>query len=149
MNNSWHMVSYGNKSPQVVQSIIEIPKGSKAKYELDFEGVRFIVDHGIVTLSGRCATQRSKDKVEFTVKNLYGVKRLISHIEILPVTIGTDHLLKQAVDSILQKYPLAEAITSDSLVTLLGRIEADKFSKLEDEISKLKPRKLQNSLERY
>jgi inorganic pyrophosphatase len=37
MNNSWHTVSYGNKSPQVVQSIIEIPKGSKAKYELDKE----------------------------------------------------------------------------------------------------------------
>ena len=35
MNNSWHNVSYGKKSPQVVQSIIEIPKGSKAKYELE------------------------------------------------------------------------------------------------------------------
>lgn len=35
MNNSWHAVSPGDNVPEVVQSIIEIPKGSKAKYELD------------------------------------------------------------------------------------------------------------------
>lgn len=33
--NSWHDVSYGNESPEFVNAIIEIPKGSKAKYELD------------------------------------------------------------------------------------------------------------------
>ena len=35
MNNSWHAVSPGDNVPESVQSIIEIPKGSKAKYELD------------------------------------------------------------------------------------------------------------------
>ena len=33
--NPWHHVSYGPDAPAVVQSIIEIPKGAKAKYELD------------------------------------------------------------------------------------------------------------------
>lgn len=33
--NPWHDVSFGDKAPEIVQSIIEIPKGSKAKYELD------------------------------------------------------------------------------------------------------------------
>ncbi|WP_035561105.1 inorganic diphosphatase [Hymenobacter sp. IS2118] len=33
--NPWHNVSRGDNNPQVVQSIIEIPKGSKGKYELD------------------------------------------------------------------------------------------------------------------
>jgi inorganic pyrophosphatase len=33
--NPWHDVSFGEKSPAVVQCIIEIPSGSKAKYELD------------------------------------------------------------------------------------------------------------------
>jgi inorganic pyrophosphatase len=33
--NPWHNVSYGNESPEIVTSIIEIPKGSKSKYELD------------------------------------------------------------------------------------------------------------------
>jgi inorganic pyrophosphatase len=37
MTNSWHNVSYGDQVPEIVQSIIEIPKGSKAKYELDKE----------------------------------------------------------------------------------------------------------------
>jgi inorganic pyrophosphatase len=33
--NPWHNVEIGDGSPSVVNSIIEIPKGSKAKYELD------------------------------------------------------------------------------------------------------------------
>jgi inorganic pyrophosphatase len=33
--NPWHNVEIGENSPAVVNSIIEIPKGSKAKYELD------------------------------------------------------------------------------------------------------------------
>jgi inorganic pyrophosphatase len=35
--NPWHDVSYGEQSPSIVQCIIEIPSGSKAKYELDKE----------------------------------------------------------------------------------------------------------------
>src|ERR1700743_2714120 len=31
----WHQVSPGNNLPEVVHAIIEIPKGSKAKYEID------------------------------------------------------------------------------------------------------------------
>ena len=33
--NPWHQVDIGKGSPDIVQAIIEIPKGSKAKYELD------------------------------------------------------------------------------------------------------------------
>lgn len=33
--NPWHHVSYGDNIPQFVNTIIEIPEGSKAKYELD------------------------------------------------------------------------------------------------------------------
>lgn len=36
-NNPWHSVSYGNNVPHRVNAIIEIPKGSRAKYELDKE----------------------------------------------------------------------------------------------------------------
>lgn len=35
--NPWHDVPYGAESPQIVNGIIEIPKGSRAKYELDKE----------------------------------------------------------------------------------------------------------------
>jgi inorganic pyrophosphatase len=36
-NNPWHSVSYGEEAPEILTAIIEIPKGSKAKYELDKE----------------------------------------------------------------------------------------------------------------
>jgi inorganic pyrophosphatase len=35
--NPWHSVSFGKHAPQIVNGIIEIPKGSRAKYELDKE----------------------------------------------------------------------------------------------------------------
>lgn len=35
MNNPWHDVSIGKNSPEIVTGVIEIPKGSKGKYELD------------------------------------------------------------------------------------------------------------------
>jgi inorganic pyrophosphatase len=33
--NPWHHVSYGEQAPEVVTAIIEIPEGSKGKFELD------------------------------------------------------------------------------------------------------------------
>lgn len=35
VSNPWHSVTPGKEIPEIVNSIIEIPKGSKAKYELD------------------------------------------------------------------------------------------------------------------
>lgn len=35
--NPWHSVSFGNKAPESVDAIIEIPRGSRGKFELDKE----------------------------------------------------------------------------------------------------------------
>ena len=35
VGNSWHDVSIGEKAPAIVNMIVEIPKGSRVKYELD------------------------------------------------------------------------------------------------------------------
>src|SRR5436189_2834768 len=35
--NPWHQVKIGEQQPDIVQAIIEISKGSRAKYELDKE----------------------------------------------------------------------------------------------------------------
>lgn len=40
----WHDVSYGKDAPDVVQGIIEIPKNSRAKYELDKDSGMLILD---------------------------------------------------------------------------------------------------------
>lgn len=37
MTNPWHDVSFGEKAPDVVNAIIEVPKNSMLKYELDKE----------------------------------------------------------------------------------------------------------------
>lgn len=37
ITNPWHKVSAGDDCPNTVNAIIEIPKGSKAKYEIDKE----------------------------------------------------------------------------------------------------------------
>ncbi|MBK8585422.1 MAG: inorganic diphosphatase [Bacteroidetes bacterium] len=34
-NHPWHNVSFGDQAPDIVTALIEIPKGSKAKYEVD------------------------------------------------------------------------------------------------------------------
>ena len=31
----WHGVSYGEKAPRIVTAVIEIPQGSRCKYEID------------------------------------------------------------------------------------------------------------------
>ena len=33
----WHGAYYGNKAPQIINGLIEIPQGTKAKYEVDKE----------------------------------------------------------------------------------------------------------------
>ncbi len=45
--NPWHHVSTGLKSPDIVNGIIEIPKGTRAKYELDKESGLLMLDRVI------------------------------------------------------------------------------------------------------
>lgn len=42
--HAWHQVDYGKDAPKVVNAIIEIPKGSKAKYELDKKSGLIMMD---------------------------------------------------------------------------------------------------------
>ena len=37
VSHPWHGVSYGQSAPRIVNAIIEIPQGSRAKYEIDKE----------------------------------------------------------------------------------------------------------------
>jgi len=45
--NPWHQVSPGDRIPEFVNAIIEIPKASRAKYELDKESGLLILDRVI------------------------------------------------------------------------------------------------------
>lgn len=43
-NNPWHKVKIGDKAPEKVNAIIEIPKNTRAKYELDKESGMLLLD---------------------------------------------------------------------------------------------------------
>ncbi|MFT6882778.1 MAG: inorganic pyrophosphatase [Marinoscillum sp.] len=47
MMNPWHNVRIGTQSPAIVNGIIEIPMGSRAKYELDKDSGLLILDRVI------------------------------------------------------------------------------------------------------
>ncbi|MDH4200628.1 MAG: inorganic diphosphatase [Spirochaetia bacterium] len=66
--NPWHAVSIGSRQPEIVQAIIEIPKGSRAKYELD-------KDTGMLRL----------DRV------LYSSVFYPANYGFIPQTLGEDH----------------------------------------------------------
>lgn len=36
-SHAWHDLSIGDDAPDVIHAVIEIPRGSKVKYELDKE----------------------------------------------------------------------------------------------------------------
>ncbi|NQY05397.1 MAG: inorganic diphosphatase [Flavobacteriaceae bacterium] len=46
-NNPWHKVSIGDNAPDIVNGIIEIPKNTRAKYELDKESGLLVMDRVI------------------------------------------------------------------------------------------------------
>lgn len=46
-NNPWHRVHLGERSPNYVNAIIEIPKNTRAKYELDKESGLLLMDRVI------------------------------------------------------------------------------------------------------
>ncbi len=45
--NPWHKVNIGNNTPDIVNGIIEIPKNTRAKYELDKESGMLLMDRVI------------------------------------------------------------------------------------------------------
>lgn len=47
LNNPWHKVRIGENAPEVVNGIIEIPKNTRAKYELDKESGLLLMDRVI------------------------------------------------------------------------------------------------------
>ncbi|HZY81848.1 MAG TPA: inorganic diphosphatase [Cyclobacteriaceae bacterium] len=49
--NPWHHVNHGDESPDILQAVIEIPKGTKAKYELDKTSGMLRLDRVLYTSS--------------------------------------------------------------------------------------------------
>ena len=68
VNHPWHNVPTGERAPEVVNAVIEIPQGSRAKYELDKDSGLLRMDRVIYS--------------SFHYPNNYGF---------IPNTLGDDH----------------------------------------------------------
>ena len=53
LQNPWHKVKIGDNAPSIVNGIIEIPKNTRAKYELDKESGLLMLDR---VFPGLCYT---------------------------------------------------------------------------------------------
>ena len=51
MMNPWHDISAGKDAPEIVTGVIEIPKNSRAKYELDKDSGMLILKSSLTDKS--------------------------------------------------------------------------------------------------
>ncbi len=119
---------------------------AKAQNEVNFAAVNFTVEDGVVTLTGKCASEKSKGQVEQTVKSVNIVKGIINQIVVAPVELNADLPLKQAVDSVLKNYPLAKADVNGNTILLEGKAGKKDVDKLLLGLNKLHPGKIENQL---
>jgi hypothetical protein len=119
---------------------------SAAKEEIAFAAVNYSVANGVVTLSGHCATDEERSKVETTVKQTAGVKQTINQIMISPVTLDGEHLLKQSVDSVVMKYPTVNAVVQDSIIYLQGQGPSKDIKKIRTDLASLGAKGIRDEL---
>jgi hyperosmotically inducible protein len=119
---------------------------TKTKTDLNFAGVNYTVEKGMVTLTGKCPSEKSKAEAEQTIKGINIIKGINNQVMIAPVTITADLPLKQAVDSILKTYPTVQADVAQNIVTLTGKAKQQDASQLLPAVNSLHPAKVNNQL---
>jgi hypothetical protein len=119
---------------------------TKVKTDVNFAGVNYTVNKGVVTLTGFCATEKSRQIAEKTIKGINIIKGINNLIKIAPVVITADQPLKQSVDSILAAYPTIQADVLEQVVTLKGDSKKQEAEKLIPALNKLNPIKIQNQM---
>lgn len=84
--NPWHKVNIGNETPNIVNGIIEIPKNTRAKYELDKESGLLLMDRVIYSSMHYPANYGFIPQTYCDDKDPLDIM-VISQIEIVPMCI--------------------------------------------------------------
>ncbi|OJV22151.1 MAG: inorganic pyrophosphatase [Bacteroidetes bacterium 41-46] len=84
--NPWHCVSPGERLPDIVNGVIEIPKGSRAKYELDKESGLLRLDRVLYTSVYYPANYGFIPQTYCDDKDPLDIL-ILSQIEVVPLTI--------------------------------------------------------------
>ena len=133
-------------SQQELDKEIKADLTSKAKNDLDLAAVNYTVEDGVVTLTGRCASEKSKSEAEQTVKGINIVKGIVNHIEVAPVVLTANFPLKQAADSVLKTYPRVQANVKGDTIVLEGKAKNQDAGKILAGLKPLHPQKIENQL---
>jgi hypothetical protein len=118
----------------------------KAKDDVNFAGLHFFVEKGVVKLFGSCPTSKSRELIKQKLSTIHVIDSLEDHLVIAPVTLGPSFALKQQADSVLAQYPTVAASVSDTAITLLGEIEYSALQKLLPAMQKVHPNVKTSSL---
>ncbi|HKG08453.1 MAG TPA: BON domain-containing protein [Pedobacter sp.] len=110
---------------------------TKAKEDINFAGVQFTVQNGIVTLLGSAPTLKSREMLKQKVSSIHVIDSIDDRLQIAPVSIGANFTLKQQIDSVLVSYPMVIAAVSDNSAALIGSVSRKKRSKLLEQVGKL------------
>jgi hyperosmotically inducible periplasmic protein len=119
---------------------------NQLKEEAAIDRVSVSVSNSVVTLGGTCLSDLERHKAESIAKRTAGVKEVVNQIALVSEASSSDRLLKQAVDSVLKKYPTVQAAVRDSVIFLQGTIGSKKAQKLFNALQYLNARGLSNEL---
>lgn len=96
----------------------------KAQQDLNFAGLQYTVQNGVVDFTGQCPSQKALTKIRQTIENIHVIKTVRYHVGISPILLDTLTPLKLQVDSLLAQYPMVTAEVDFQGTTLKGKITA-------------------------
>lgn len=112
-------------------------------------GITVAVSKGDVTLTGEVADEDAKAKAEEIAKAEKGVKSVINSLTVktvASVVIAEDPVLTKNVADATKDYPTVKAEVKDGVVLLTGEINKASLITLMQQLSALKPKKIDNKL---
>lgn len=133
-------------SQQELDKEIKADIAAKAKSEISLAAVNYTVENSVVTLTGKCSSEKSKSEAEQTIKGINIIKGIVNQIEVAPVVLTTSFPLKQAVDSVLKTYPTVKADVKGDTIVLEGKAQSKDAGKILAGLRPLHPRKIENRL---
>src|ERR1700712_3307568 len=115
---------------QVSDQEIRADIAGKAQQDLNFSGLTYTVEAGVVDFRGRVPSEKAYAKIRQTIANIHVIKSVHYQVMIAPVVLDTLTLVKLQADSLLAKYPKVTAEVHPAGVTLKGSISGTEKVKL-------------------
>jgi hypothetical protein len=122
----------------------------KARDNMNFAGLSYIVRNGVIDVSGSCPSKKAYDNVHNLLKTINVARALRFNVNIAPVVLDTLTPTKLKVDSVLSAYPRVVAFVSPNGILLSGDVkDTDQRQKLLTELNKQVSLPVSDSLVSY